>query len=282
MVQKQISIYGELETQSPFNSDQLVLELSNTHIALMVKFSGKKYVGAFELFEFDSNIMGWYEIFHQIRTVSIILDRSYNDTRLFFNLSEAVVMPSQAFNTNAADAYLTAIHGDSTNHIIKYDNIVSDAVLINVYRVKKSLNDIVNSNLMMVTPRHTYSKLLENVLNNNIVFQGAFLKLQFYNNLMNVVLLKEGRLHLIQSFNFQTPDDVLYYLLNIAEQFQISTTDTPVQISGLIDLKSPYFDYIEKVFKQISFETLKVDNVFRNYSGEYPPHYFTPFLNLTL
>ncbi|OIR00628.1 hypothetical protein GALL_173190 [mine drainage metagenome] len=282
MVQKQISIYGELETQSPFNSDQLVLELSNTHIAMMVKFSGKKHVGAFELFGFDSNAMGWYDIFHQVRVESIILDRSYNDTRLFFNLNEAVVMPAQAFNTNAADAYLTAVHGDSTNHIIRYDNIVSDAGLINVYRIKKSLHDIVNSNLMMVTPRHVYSKLLENVLNNNVIFQGAFLKLDFYNNQMNVVLLKNGILHLIQSYSYQTPDDVLYYLLNIAEKFDISTTETPVEVSGLIDIKSQYFDYIEKIFKQISFETLKADNIFSNYSGEYPPHYFTPFLNLTV
>ncbi len=282
MVQKQISIYGELETETSFHSDQLLLEVSNTHIALMVKFSGKKYVGAFELFQFDSDQMEWYDIFQQIRTESIILDRSYNDSRVFFNLNEAVVIPAHAFSTSAADAYLTAIHGDSTQHAVKYDNISVNEGLVNIYRVKKALNDMVNSNLMMVTPRHVYSKLLENVLDSKALSNGVFLKLQFYYDQMLVLLIKDGKLFLIQSYIYQTADDVLYYLLNIAEQFQLSTTEIQVEISGILDVKSHEFDYIEKLFKKISFSDLKEDDLFKNYIGEYPPHYFTPFINITL
>ena len=282
MVQKQISIYGELETESPFNSDQLLMDVSNTHIALMVKFSGKKYVGAFELFQFDNNLMDWYEIFQQIRTESIILDRSYNDSRVFFNLNEAVVIPANAFSTASADAYLTAIHGDSAQHSVKYDNISVHEGLVNIYRVKKALNDMVNSNLMMVTPRHVYSKLLENILDSPELSKGVFLKLQFYYDQMLVVLIKDGKLFLIQSYTYQTADDVLYYLLNIAEQFQLSITETQVEVSGILDVKSHEFDYVEKLFKQISFSDLKQYNLFRNFIGEYPPHYFTPFINLTL
>jgi len=282
MVQKQISIYGELETEAPFNSDQLVMEVGNSHIALMVKYSGKKYVGTFELFQFDSALMEWYDIFQQVRTESIILDRSYNDSRIFFNLNEAVVIPANAFNTSAAEAYLTAIHGDSTQHVVKYDNVNVAEGLVNIYRIKRQMNDMVNSNLMMVTPRHIYSKVLENTLNSNEISNGVFLKLQFYYNLMLVVLIKDGKLFLIQSYTYQTADDVLYYLLNIAEQFQLSTTETKVGISGIIDVKSHEFDYIEKLFKKISFSDLKADNLFQNFTGEYPPHYFTPFLNLTV
>ena len=99
---------------------------------------------------------------------------------------------------------------------------------------------------------------------------------------MLVVLIKDGKLFLIQSYTYQTADDVLYYLLNIAEQFQLSITETQVEVSGILDTKSHEFDYVEKLFKQISFSDLKEDNLFRNYIGEYPPHYFTPFINLTL
>jgi hypothetical protein len=282
MVQKQISIYAELETQSPYNSDQLVLEISNTHIALMVKFSGKKYVGAFELFEFDSSLMDWYTIFSQIRTESVILDRSYNDTRVFYNLNEAVIMPANAFSTNSAEAYLVSVHGDNTNHSVKYDNIQVPEGMVNVYRIKKALNDTVNSNLMMITPRHLYSKLLESILNNAAASVGVVLKIQFFYNLMVVVLVKEGKLQLIQSYNYKNEDDVLYYLLNIVQQFNLSLTDTQVELSGVIDVKSHHFDYIEKMFKQISFATLGNENILLNYIGDYPQHYFTPFLNLAL
>ena len=282
MVQKQISIYAELETQSPFNSDQLLLEVSNTHITLMVKYSGKKHLGAFELFEFDSNEMEWYNIFHQIRNESIILDRSYNDTRVFYNLNEATIMPASAFSTASAEAYLVAVHGDNTHHAVKYDNILVPEGLVNVYRIKKSLNDTINSNLMMITPRHLYSKLLENILNSNSISNGVLLKIQFFYNLMLIVLVKDGKLQLIQSYNYKTEEDVLYYLLNIVQQFNLSPTDTQVELSGIIDVKSHHFDYIEKLFKQISFATVSNDNILLNYIGDYPQHYFTPFLNLAL
>ena len=283
MVEKKISIYEEeFDIEAPFNSDQLVLEVSNCHVALMVKYSGKKFVGSFELFQFDSNEMDWYTIFQQIRTESIILDRSYNDSRVFFNFNEAVVIPANAFSTSSAEAYLTTIHGDNTNHAVKYDNINVAAGLVNVYRVKRSLNDMVNSNLMMVTPRHMYSKVLENILNNAAVLNGVFLKLQFFYKMMLVVLVKDGKLFLIQSYAHQTADDVLYYLLNIAEQFQLSTTDTNVEVSGIIDVKSHEFDFIEKLFKKISFTELEADNTFRNSAVDYPQHFFTPFLNLTV
>lgn len=282
MVQKQISIYAELETQSPFSSDQLVIEVSNTHIAVMVKFSGKNHIGSFELFEFDNNQMNWYDIFRQARTESIILDRSYNDTHVFFNLNESVIIPTHAFSTHAADDYLTSIHGDSINHVIKYDNVAVPGGLVNIYRVKKSLNDMINSNLMMVTPRHVYSKLLENILNDSTNLHGKFLKLQFYNQFMLLVVLAEGKLQLIQSYAYTTAEDILYYLLAIAEQFHLSATETRVDISGIIDLQSKHFGYIEKVFKNLNFTTLHTDNIFLNYIDKYPPHYFTPFLNLTV
>lgn len=281
MVHKRISIYGELGVQSPFNNDQLLLEVSNTHMALLVKLAGKNHAVALEIFDFDSSVNSWYDIFYHVRLDSKVLDRSYNDTRVYFNLDEALIIPLDKFSANASDAYLTTIYGDNINHVVKYDNINAEPELINLFRIKKDLNDMVNSNLMMVTPRHLYSKLLEDVFSNPAkIAKGNFLKIQFYYHQMLIVLMKDGQLQLIQSYSFQTADDVLYYLLNITQQFGLSPQEIQVEISGLIDIKSQKFEYIQKVFSKISFDTISNENFFRNYIGEYPLHYFSPFLNL--
>lgn len=280
MVVKRISIYGELEAQSPFSNDQLIFEVSNTYIVLMVKLMGKQQVEAFELFEFNKANTDWYDIFYQVRTLSKILVKSYNDTRVYYNICEALVMPANKFSTDAADVYLEAVHGNNMNAVIKYDNVNIEASLITVYRIQKPLFDMVNSNLMMVNARHTYSKLLEDVFTEGSVLEREFLDLRFYYGYLVVSVIKSGKLQLIQSYSFQTADDILYYLLSIAKQFQLSTRETQVKISGIIDIKSTEMDYIRKVFNKISLNTEIPDLDFKKNISGYPLHYFTPFLNL--
>jgi hypothetical protein len=189
-------------------------------------------------------------------------------------------MPANKFSTIAADDYLEAVYGNLHNDVIKYDNIDTEASLINVYRIQKPLFDMVNSNLIMVTARHTYSRLLEDIFIKGHAKSVTFLKLQFYYGQVVIVVMKEGKLQLIQSCSFQTAEDVLYYLLRVTQQFHLSTSDTQVEVSGIIDVKSQQFEYIGKVFSKISLDEALTDSGFKNHSGDYPVHYFTPFFNL--
>lgn len=280
MVVKRISIYGELEVQSPFSNNQLVFEVSNSYIVLMVKRAGKPQVDAFELFEFDKSKSDWYDVFYQVRALSKILEKSYSDTRVYYNLCEALIMPANKFSSDAADVYLEAVHGNNLNAVIKYDNVNVKASLITVYRIQKPLFDMINSNLMMVNARHTYSKLLEEVFSKDSIPEGEFLDLRFYPGFFIASVLKSGKLQLIHSYDFQTADDILYYLLSITKQFQLSTAETQVKVSGIIDVKSPEMDYISKVFSKITINTEMPGLDFKRNISSYPLHYFTPFLNL--
>lgn len=282
MVEKKISIYGDLEVQSPFNSDQLLIEVSNTHMAVLVKLAGKLQIAAFELFQFDILNHDWYDVFYQVRTNSAILDRSYHNTRVFFNFNETVLIPIDKFTTSAADAYMAAVHGDNINYITKFDNVNIEPSIGNVYRIKKPLNEMVNTNLMMVTERHTYTKLLEDLMGGKRTVHNSFLKILFYYNMVVVVVIYYGKLHLIQSYRYQTAEDVLYYLLSIAQQYNLPVTDTQVELSGIIDAKSHQYDYLAKVFAKISFETVNTDGIFRSHNGLYPSHYLSPFINLAV
>jgi hypothetical protein len=282
MVEKKISIYGALEAQSPFNSDQLLLDISNTHMALLVKMAGKDQVAALEIFTFNSRDTEWYDIFYQIRTQSVILDRSFNDTRVFYNLKDAIIVPAEKFNVNSAEVYLNTIHGESINQLVKYDHLSIQPEMVNVYRVKKALNDMVNANLMMVTPHHVFSKILENIFSEGKSYYSAFIKLQIYHHQFVMVLVNNNTLQFIQSYDYQTAEDVLYYLLNLIEQFNLSVEYTEVELSGFIQTRSNLFDYIQKVFPKISFDKISDELLLKENLEEYPPHYFSPFLNLAV
>lgn len=282
MVEKKISIYGELEAQSPFNSDQLLMEVSNTHMALLVKMAGKDQVAALEIFTFNSNESDWYDIFYQVRTHSVVLDRSYNDTRLFYHTNEAVIVPAEKLNTNSADVYLETIHGESINHVTKFDHVNIVPQVVNVYRIKKELNEMVNANLMMVTPRHTFSKTVEHIFREGRSYFSAFIKLQVYYHQFLVVLVNNNKLQLVQSYDYQTPEDILYYLLNIIQQFNLSVDHTDLEISGFVLTRSNLYDYIQKGFPKVTFDKISDEFLLKENLEEYPPHFFSPFLNLAL
>ncbi|MDE3235461.1 MAG: DUF3822 family protein [Bacteroidota bacterium] len=282
MVKKNISIYGEMEVHSPFSNDQLVIDVSDTHMAIMVKMAGRSQVGAFELFEFDSSANDWYDVFYQVRTLSSILERSFNDTRLFFHSNEVVLLPADKFTTSSGETYMAALHGDNTHHVMKYDNVNIEPPIANVFRISKSLNEMVNSNLIMVTARHIYSSLIENLLSPHDKITGTFLKVIFYYNRMIVVAINKSMLQLVQSYCFQSPDDMLYYLLSIVQQFNLPVEETKVELSGIVDAKSHYVEYIKKIFSHVSFESVPMEGSVKAQAHLYPTHYFSPFMNLVV
>ena len=280
MAKKVVGLYGDIASQSPFNSDQLFIEVSNHHVTCIVKMVAKSTFGAIEVFHFNSNEEEWYDIFQTIRSKSRILDRGFIDTRVFYNLSEVVLVPFPKFTPSAAEGYLQMVHGDTTNHIIKFDEAKVTPSLVVAYKIKRALSDTVNSNLMMVTTRHTFTNIIEDVLSPKRPYNHTLLKVQFYNKEMTIALVHNEKLMLVQTYEQNTPEDALYYLLNVLQQYKLRTEEATIELSGNIEIKTELYENIKKVFPKISFDNLADDYVFAADFADYPKHFLTPFFNL--
>lgn len=280
MAKKVVGLYGDIASQSPFNSDQLFIEVSNHHVACIVKMSAKNTFGAIEVFHFNSNEENWYDIFQTIRSKSRILDRGYIDTRVFYNLPETVIVPFTKFTSDAADGYLQLMHGDNGNAVIKYDEVKVTPSLVVAYKIRRAISDTVNSNLMMITTRHTFSYIIEDVLSPTRPYNHTLLKVQFYNKEMTIALVHNEQLLLIQTYEQNMPEDALYYMLNVLQQYNLPTEEATIELSGNIEVKTPLYDKIKRVFPKISFCNLDDAFVFATDFQDYPKHYLTPYFNL--
>jgi hypothetical protein len=280
MVEKSISSYGDLESQSPFNSDKLIVNVGNTYMALLVKLFGREDAVAFELFEFEKVSDNWYDTFYSIKNQSKILDRSYNNTELYFNVTETVLIPSDKYSAVAGESFLTAVFGDSINQHTQTDYLNLQPAIVNVYRIQRSLFEIIRTNFIMVTAKHYYSKVIENIFGNNSVPFGTYIKLEFYKNQMLLILINYSKLQIIQTYNTSSPDDMLYYILSVLEQFKLSPDYVQLQISGFLDTRTQDYDYLKKIFKQISFDTIDEKLVNNELQEAYPAHYLSPFFKL--
>ncbi|MFL9484151.1 DUF3822 family protein [Chitinophagaceae bacterium LWZ2-11] len=281
MVEKTLHFYSDTANQSPFNNDRLVVEISASYIAIWIKITDRQQIGAFELFHFDSEKMAWYDIFFDIRNLSKLLERGYTDTRVFYNFPQAVIVPAEKFDNESAREYLALMHGEIMTDVVKFDNIKSSSPVVNVYRISKDLSDMVSGNLMMVNERHSFSVLVEDILRPDSPFKYTLhVKVQFHYDSISVAVANNGKLLLVQSYDQNGSEDILYHLLNILQQLNFKPDDAVLELSGLFDLKCQLYDDICNVFAKIKLDNITEEQKFHDMLEDYPKHYLTPFLKL--
>lgn len=280
MAKKVVSVYGDISIKSPFNSDQLIIEISNYHIACIVKLSIGGELSAVEVYSFNSFEEEWYDIFQDVRAKSKILNRGFIDTRVYFNLPETVLIPNDIYKESSAAEYLQLIHGDIINQVIKTDAVPDHSITI-ATKIKRGLIDAVNSNLMMITMHNSYRVFIENLMDTKRNYNHSLLKVQLYNDEMLVGLMYDSKLMIVQLYVQSSAEDILYHLLNVLHQYNLKPEESTLELSGNIEIKTPLYENLKKVFPRITFDNPSDDLIKLHDFTKYPKHYLTPFLNLT-
>ncbi len=279
MAQKIIGIYND--AQDTTGNHQLIIEIGNSQVACMIKNMESQKVEELEVFGIEKDSSDWSDIFYEVKAASQILNRLFRDTLCFYNFEEAIIMPEEKFSATAAEDYLSLIYGETSRHEIKYDNILPGSNMVNAYRVRKSIHELVGRHFLLYKPHHTYSRILDDILHRDQL-DNHFLKIQFYSHHFILVLVKDKKLQLIQSFQYQTDNDVLYYVLSLIKQYGINNDHSNLEVSGMYDPGSSLHQQFVKLFGRISFDTIQVEGVFASAMAGYPAHYFTPFYKLAV
>ncbi len=278
MTRKIIGYYNDAQDSSDL--DQLILEIGSDQVACILKGAASHQVEGLELFALEKGAYDWSDIFYEVMSASKILGRSYRDVHCYYNFEEAIIIPEEKFSATAADDYLALVYGESIRHDIKYDTLLSPGH-INAYRIRKSIHELVGRHFILYKPHHSYSPILDDILTRDQL-DANFVKIQFYSNHIILAFVKDKQLQLIQSFRYETMDDVLYYLLRITHQFGIKNDQSSLEISGMFDTVSVLYPQLSKLFGLISFDTIQADGLFPSALADHPAHYFTPFYKLAV
>lgn len=154
-----------------------------------------------------------------------------------------------------------------------YDNI-EDWQMVNAYGVPEMVYDTVTDAFSDVGFFHCYTPAIK-------VYNGAVadhqMSVHFTETHMRVLLKKDMAVHLVQTYQYQTPVDVLYNLLKICREFQLSQQDVLLILSGLVEKESGLYKELQPYFSHMQFAQ-KPEISLPN--SQYPHHYFTSIYNL--
>jgi hypothetical protein len=282
MPNKSFSIYNSEEDSVVDADDCLVLEIGRNHVACIKKKVHKKIISDFELFSFTENEAGSLQkLFKSISFESKLLTKEYPATDVFINNELSVLVPVFNFNTTIARDYLNIVFGEDESYKIQFDHLPVEPGMMNAYRVPEDLLSTLHQTLTNTRLKHTYSNIVKTVVSNISSFPSECIYIQFYNTFIIVVVIKEEKLCIIQSFVYETPEDVLYNLLNITERFELDNNGLTVQISGMIDLNYTLYRDLITYFRHVEVQNVVSSSLHLDVK-DYPLHYFTPFFNLAL
>ena len=97
-----------------------------------------------------------------------------------------------------------------------------------------------------------------------------------------VSLWREDQLLIIQCYEYDTPEDVAWWLLNITSQWEMQPSELPVVVSGLVEIQSPMYAEIKKYFLDVELDTRPADFQYDFSFDNYPQHFFSPIFSLAL
>ncbi len=140
--------------------------------------------------------------------------------------------------------------------------------LYNIYPVPAELHSVLNARFPSIEFRNQFSAGLKQL---DAARSGGTIQLDIRHADFALWAARDGKLLLSHSSEYQVPDDIIYYLLRICRQFELSQEEVLLEISGLIDRDSALYKELYQYFLQIRFR----EPSWKHAGTDYPAHFFT-------
>jgi hypothetical protein len=266
MLQKTYSIYAD-----DLNDVQLFIEAGKNHIACWCKKQNEHKLKAFEFFQCDDYAAENFEdLIDNTRLYSRLLTMPVNNTRFFWNTDETLCLPLQKSDDFLKENF-ELILGDSLNKKI-FSSTTNKCTV--AWRIENRQQQIAQESFRGAIFDHQYTSLFSSPQ----FIDKTGMHLLFYPHYFTLIVIKDEKLQFAQTRKYNSPEDVLYFVLNVFEQYNIEK-NTTVFCGGFINEQSKLyealFQYIEGFQLMNADENLFDTAEFKNYS----PHYFAPYIN---
>jgi len=199
---------------------------------------------------------------------------------LIFKNNQSCMVASPLFIDSEKGSYFNFHHSLKDGHEIYADKL-NNLSAYNVYSLPVVIVEKFKSLFPEIRIRHYSSTLIENLC---YYYKAGF----FHQNVVlhvqdkhfEILLFEESKLILYNTFPYSTWEDLLYYVLYVLEQLEITPEKSDVLILGEIAMDSNSFQNIKSFMHSVDFggrtDFFKYDHVF----DDLPHHFYFNLLNV--
>lgn len=194
-----------------------------------------------------------------LKRLKVVLDtntqfsQSFNSVLIIYKNELYNLVPKSLFNKDNSADYLKF-----NAKILKTDFISHDEIAINnsvnVYIPLVNINNYIFDNFGTFTYKHYATVLIENILKKeeNSTHTKLYVTLDSYQS-FDIIAANNGQLLLLNTFEYTTKEDFIYYILFVVEQLQLDPEIIHLEFIGNIKEDD---DLFQIAYKYIRFVTI--------------------------
>ncbi|WP_163397822.1 DUF3822 family protein [Flavobacterium fluviatile] len=201
------------------------------------------------------------------------LKETYDDIIVIHNNNLSTFVPAALFDENYLGSYLQYTTKVFETDFFTYDEI-SNYEMNAVYIPYININNFLIDNVGSFDYKHVNSILVEKLLEASKNNDAKKMIVNFNPEHFEIIVVENQKLLLFNSFEYQTPEDFIYYLLFTAEQLSLNPEIFPLELLGTINKNDPFYAIAYKYIRNVSFldvSTLQQKNSFS--TAENQKHY---------
>ena len=241
---------------SPSTLDNLLTEKCHLSIEIGLNSIGYSIFDTLTLtyivlkdFEFDSrNIEESITILERIITSEFLLKKEFYSSCLSLNNLPSTLVPTPFFNDKKKENIL-----NFSQEI--YDDILTDKLqhidAVNIYSAPTILTELIQKYFPSTQIKSSSSIWIDQLLAQNKEDEKVYAVIS--DNLLELFVIKNGKLELHNNFVTGSKEDVLYYLLFVMEQLGLSTEKTELVLFGHILKSDELYQLLFNYVRYISF-----------------------------
>lgn len=212
----------------------------------------------------------------ELFTATPVLNGPFYQVLVCYDYSQSSLISTRDYKHEDTNLLLNTMYGlNGTATIISEP--VAEWQLYNVYAVPKNVHEWITKKFAAVKYCHQYTI---NIKNLNPTIESSNLLVDLRKDDFTILVMDNNKLLLTQTIIYSTPDDILYYLLKICQQFGLSPQEVKIGLSGLVDQQSALYRELYQYFLHVEFRNVRW-TIPASANTDSPLHFFTSLNDLS-
>lgn len=269
-----ISLFDKSYNKNKSNQYKLYIELSSNGFKHTILDTENNTFIGIEEFRF-SDIYNNYSLVEPLKEI-------IKSNELYKNEFKAIII---AFVNNRSTLIPNAIYqADKLANYHQFnfskqeeDQFYSDQLInlsaYNIYSIPDFITTIFNG-LRNVQFKHFSSALIESALIDAKREKAlSLVNVHVLPSSFQVIVIKNQKLELYNSFNYQSSEDFIYYLLFVLDQLNINNEEATIKLTGEVEKNSVIYTILHKYIQTLNFGN-RPENLNFSYIFEETPKHF--------
>jgi hypothetical protein len=192
------------------------------------------------------------------------LNEEYDNVLIIHRNSLSTFVPAALFDENHLGSYLQFNTKVFENDFFAFDEI-SNYQINSVYIPYVNMNNFFIDKFGSFDYKHANSILLTRLMDASKNNDVKKMSVHFSQGHFEIIVIQNQKLLLFNSFEYQSAEDFMYYILFTAEQLNMNPENFPLELMGGITKESEFFKIAYKYIRNVTLidvEDLRWNNYF--------------------